>query len=184
MNRKLFRTTFKWFGILIIIHLVAMLLFGMFFSSVCQKLQYNEMMAAAHRRAMLGGVLIWALIIAVYFKLFTSFGDYRRELRNAMKEDSFSLFSYYKRAYLAEDAWRVAVIAFIQLPLVVFNAIVPIYYLENTALERFYSLELGIYGVLGIPVLGLLLATVLQGAIFVIIRFIAMALTVRGIRKE
>ena len=183
MNRELFRKNVRWAGLVVLIHIGALIVFGIFFSSTLQRLEDNELIALAHRNALLGDVVLWTVFSVFYFKITSTFADYKRLLKDAMKEDGFSVFGYYKRQYLREDIWKMAILSAFQIPFMAFFAMAGISYLYSTPIDKFYMLEAGFYGMSGSSILGLLISTVIFSVIFLIFRFVFLALTVRGIKK-
>ena len=183
MNKTLFRNNVKWAGLMAIVHIGAWIVFAIFISSTLSKYEDNELIGLAHQCALIYDVILWSLFSLFYFKITSTFADFSRELKNAMKEEGFSLISYYKSRYLREDLWRMAIIAAFQLPFVVFYAILGISYLASTPIEQFYALEIGFYGVSGSAILGLVLSTVVFAVIYLAFRFLFLLITVRSIKK-
>ncbi len=183
MKIELFRKNVKWAGLMVIVHIGAMIVFGIFFSSTLAKFEDNELIALAHKRAFWGDIALWTIFSIFLGKISSSFTDYRRELKDAMKADDYSLIGYYKKRYLREDIWRVAILSAFQLPFTVFYAILGISYLYSTPIEKFYILEAGFYGVGGSAILGLILCTVIFTLIYFAFRFLFLLITVRSIKK-
>lgn len=183
MKRELFRNNVKWAGLMVLVHIGAMIIFGIFFSATLAKFEDNDMIAFAHQRAFWGDITLWALFSLFYFKISFSFTDCRRELKDTMKEESFSLIGYYKKRYLREDIWRMGILAAFQLPFIVFYAILGLSYLYSTPIEQFYILEAGFYGTSGSAILGVLLCTAVFTVIYLFFRFLFLFLTVRSIKK-
>ena len=183
MNFDLFRKNVKWAGLSVLIHLGAMLLFGMVFSPTLEKLEEDGAIASAHQSALWCSVLLFSIFSLFFFKISSTFADYKRELKEAMKEDGFSLIGYYKKHFFREDAWKMAIFAAFQIPFMIFFAVAGVSYLYSTSIDMFYVLEAGFYGVCGNPFLGLLLCSVTFSVIFFLFRFIFLALTARSIKK-
>ena len=182
-KRETFRTMIKWTGLVAVAHLIAMIVFGLFMSSSLARFEDNDLIAAAHVRAFWFSVIIEILLCVLYLKISSSFSEHVREVKNAMKEETFSVFSYYKKTLFKEDLLRIAVVFAFQIPFTVFYALAGISYIYTTSFEMFYIMDAGYYAVTGIPIVGLLLGSIVFGVIFFLLRLIFLRKTVKYINK-
>jgi len=183
MNKTLFRNNVKWAGLMVLVHIGAMIVFGIFSSATLQKLEDNELIALAHTQAFWDSIVLFTVFSLFFCKISSSFTDYRRELKDAMKADDYSLIGYYKKRYLREDIWRIGILLVFQLPFTVFYAILGLSYLYSTPIEEFYILEAGFYGVSGSSIIGLISSTLTFSLIYLAFRFLFLLITVRSIKK-
>ena len=183
MNRELFRKNVRWAGIVLLVHIGAIIVFGIFFSATLEKFEDNDLINLAHQRALWGDLELWTIFSVFYFKISSTFTDHRRLLKESMKEDGFSVFGYYKKQHLREDIWRMAILAAFQIPFMVFFAFAGISYLYSTPIDKFYILEAGFYGVSGSSIIGLISSTLTFSLIYLAFRFLFLLITVRSIKK-
>ncbi len=183
MKRELFRKNVKWAGIVLLVHIGAMIVFGLFFSATLEKLEDNEMIALAHRKAFWGDIELWTIFSVFYFKISSTFTEYRRLIKEEMKKENYSLLRCYRENFFKEDLWKIAILAAFQIPFMVFFAIAGVSYLVSTPIDRFYILEAGFYGLCGSSIVGFLSSMAAFTVIFLLFRFLFLALTVRSIKK-
>ena len=160
MSQELFRKLVKWLGIVVVLHLVAMLFFGMFFSSNIAALEALGDFGEASLTVFLFDIGVNIIFVVIYAKAVSSFADYSKAITAAMKEPSFTVIEYYKNTYLKLDLLKIAVFAVFQLPFVIFAAVFGISFLNSTFMERFYIFEAGYYALTGSAILGFLISVV------------------------
>ena len=182
-KRETFRTMIKWTGLVAVAHLIAMIVFGLFISSSLARLEYNDLIEAAHVRTFFFSVIIEILLCVLYLKITSSFSEHVRNMKNAMKEEGFSVFSYYKKNYFKKDMFRMAVVALFQLPFTAFYALAGISYLHSSIIDRFYIIDGGYYAISDNSIVGIILGTVIFGAIFFLLRLLFLRKTVKYIKK-
>ena len=95
MNRELYRTAVKWLGVLALAHLVSMIIFGIAFSGSIG-FMFEEMPKRARLFVLMYDLVFDALFCALYLKFETADVDYRRSMRNYLKENKFSMLKYFK----------------------------------------------------------------------------------------
>ena len=182
-KREMFRTLVKWTGLVVVAHLIAMICFGIFMSSSAARYEENDAVWMAHRYAFWFSVIIEILLTVLYSKISASFVEYRRAITMAMKEEGFSVLSYYKKNQLREDIWRIVIVAAFQLPFTVFYAFAGISYSYSTFFDTFYIMDGGYYAITGSPILGLLFGTLAFTVIFMSIRLLFLRGAVKDIKK-
>lgn len=183
MKRELFRKNVKWAGIVLLVHIGAMIVFAIFVSSQLQRLEYNEFIMPAHFEALITSIVIWTIFSVFYFKISSTFTEYRRLIKEEMKKENYSLIRCYRENFLKEDLWKIAILAAFQIPFMVFFAIAGVSYLVSTPIDRFYILEAGFYGLSGSSIVGFLSSMAVFTVVFLLFRLLFLALTVRSIRK-
>ena len=183
MNFDLFRKNVKWAGLMVLTHIGAMIVFAIFVSSGLARLEENDLIQAAHANALLTDIIIWIIFSIFYFKISSSFTDYRRAVKGSISENKFSIISCYKKNFLREDIWKITIFAAFQLPFMAFFAVAGISYLNSLIVDRFYILEAGFYGTSGSAVAGWISCTITYAVIFLIFRLLFLALTARSIKK-
>ena len=183
MNFDLFRKNVKWAGLMFLTHIGTMIVFAIFMSSGLARLEENDLIHTAHTNALLTDIVIWTIFSIFYFKISSTFTDYRRAVKESMNENRFSILSCYKKNFLREDIWKMAILAAFQLPFMAFFAIAEVSYLASTIIDRFYILEAGFYGTSGSALAGWLICTVTYAVIFFIFRIIFLATTARSIKN-
>lgn len=172
MSHELFRKLVKWFGIVILVHLVAMLFFGMVFSSTAAALQDEGDVAIANRMTFFFDIAVNLIFVIIYMKLSASFSDYNKAIRDAMKDPSFSVIGYYKTAFLKYDLMKIAIFAVFQIPFVIFYAVAGYSFLHSTLMDRLYLLDAGYYALTGSSILGFLFSVAVFAVAFVLVRLL------------
>lgn len=175
MSQELFRKLVKWFGIVAVLHLVAMLVFGILLSSNVAALEDADAFDEASVTVFFFDIAINIVFVIVYMKAVSSFADYSKAIAAAMKEEAFSVIGYYKTAYLKLDLLRIAVFAVFQLPFVIFASIFGISFLYSSGIERFYIFEAGYYALTGSPILGFLISVAVFAVCLIISEIISIA---------
>ena len=161
----MFRKTVQWLGIVILAHLAAMLIFGIVLAGSVESLE-RESPKEAYEAIMIFDVIFYIAFVILVSKLETSYADYRRNLKNAIKEEGFTILGYYKKNFFREQLVKAAVLAGFHIPFAVFYQILGLSMTEATVFEQFYILDAGFYGVAGSSILGFLLETAVITAIW------------------
>ena len=185
MKKELFRSLVKWFGILLAVHLVAMILFWLTVSSTAKELaDHSETVAEAHRIVWGFDLVLWTCfsIGATVFE--STFAEYRTELKQLVREKESGVFSHFFRTHGKECIGRIAMIGLIQLPFLIFFACFAFSLVIITGFEEFYILDAGAYAVTQIPILGWLLNLLLFGGIWFTVYFIGYLFNYKRIKKE
>ena len=183
MNRELFRKNVRWAGIVLLVHIGAIIVFGIFFSATLEKFEDNDLINLAHQRALWGDLELWTIFSVFYFKISSTFTEYRRLIKEEMKKENYSLLRCYRENFFKEDLWKIAILAAFQIPFMVFFAMAGISYLYSTPIDKFYILEAGFYGVSGSSIIGLISSTLTFSLIYLAFRFLFLLITVRSIKK-
>ena len=165
MSHELFRKTVKWVGILILAHLAAMILFAIIVAGSAESVA-KDSPADAYGMVLTFDLIFYAIFVIFIGKLETSYAEYYRNLKNAMKEEGFSLIGYYKQNFLKEQLVKAAAMSVFHLPFAVFYQLLGFSLTATTTFEQFYILDAGFYGVAGSSILGFLLCTLVTAVIF------------------
>lgn len=175
MNRDTIKKAINWLGILIAAHIAGMILFELFLSGSLTTLLEDEP----------NTVSLYIFIFNVAFQIFfsvlfvnleTTFVEYRRKMREALKEHDFSTIEYFKQRHLKEDIVKLVIFAVFQIPFAIFYASFKLSLFAMTGLERFYIMDAGMYVLTGSAILGFLLNTLLFCIIYVSVRLASLAL--------
>jgi hypothetical protein len=117
-------------------------------------------------------------------KLETSYADFDRNLKNAMKSEGFAFLGYYKSNFLNDHLIKASVMTGIHIPFAVFYQVLGFSLTETTGFEQFYILDAGFYGVAGSSVLGFLLCAITVTAIWLVINIGSLWLRCYVLKKE
>lgn len=158
MLMETFRKLIKWLGVVALLHAVAMLVFGLFFSHHVASLESMGAVGDAANVVLIFDVAVNIVFVLIYSKALASFSDYSKSIRDAMKDPAFTVLGYYKKTQMKLDLLKVAVFAVFQLPFLIFYSIFGVSFLYITSFEQFYIFEAGYYAAVGIPILGFLIA--------------------------
>ena len=183
MNHAMFKKTVQWLGIVILAHIAAMILFAMVMASSAESLA-KESYADAYTAVMVFDIVFYWAFAFMINRLETSFADYKRNLKNAIKAESFSPIRYYQRSLLKEKLIKVATIAVFHIPFAIFYQIFGLSLTETTGFEQFYILDAGFYGVAGSSIIGFLMASVITAVIYFAIDVIGFAVECYVQKKE
>ena len=176
MDHALFKKTVNWLGVIILLHLAAMLLFGLFMASSVESIA-KDAPGEAYSAVLVYDIVIYTAFALLYRKLETSYSDYRRNIKNALKGHDFSWSKYYKENFLKIDLIRYCVLVAIQLPFALFYQILGLSLTAITPVERFYIIDAGAYGITGSSILGFLLNSVLLAVIYFAVNIITFVVT-------
>ena len=182
MKRELFRSCVRWTGLLLLAHLVAMLLFGLTVSQSVVSMM-EDYPQRAYRTIFIYDTVFLLVFTFVFARIDASYSEYRKSLREAVKQEGFSVFDFYKQTKLIEHLAKVGVFAVFQLPFMIFFACWGLDVLYITGFEQFYILDAGSYALTGVWILGFLLSTVVFGAIYLGVNFLFVIITKRSIER-
>jgi len=179
-----FRKAIQWLGILVLAHVVAMILFGLFLSSYVTNLVIEEIYSEAYV-TVFGFCLVFDILFCIaYFKIETSFISYRKELKESIRSGNFTLIGNFKEKKLKEYIIRISVFVLFQIPFLLFFSFFGLSFTATTGFERFYIMDAGAYALTRIPILGFTLNTLIFSAIYLGAQLLFSFLTERSLKKE
>ena len=185
MNRELFRRCVRWFGLVLIAHLVAMIFYGILFSdSIARLIEEGDPKAAAFVFWYNVFFDIFFVVICLKFGLSFDDRDHRNVIKESIKNGELSPLRCFKTLMLKEYAFKTGVFAVIQLPFLIFVAIWGLSLQYPTPFERFYVMDAGGYMLLGIPILGWILNTLMFAAVFAVTILVYIIILQRDIKRE
>ena len=189
MTNALFRKLVKWFGWLIVAHILAMILFGMIFSGTVASMSLEEESVSAANM-----IVFWfdLAYVAVFFsciiKFENSFLETRRVFKQNLKSDihdgGMSEWDFIKKHYLKEHILRIAVYAVFQLPFLIFYLAWGLDLVYTTGFEKFYIMSAGTYATIHSGILGYLLNVLMFAALLTGIRALAFILNKKKAEKD
>lgn len=182
-KRILVKHAIKQFCILLLVHLVAMIVYLLTWSSSITRMLLDEEIARAHSSVFWFGVIACVLFSVIYTKADISYVDYRKELKESLREGA-TVFGIFCDKHLAKDLVKVGVFALIQIPFLIFSLIVPYSLMTPLVIENFYIMDAGVLLMTGSPFLGILLNTLLFGIVFFAFRLLSVFLACRDVKKE
>ena len=183
MKPETFRRMVKWLGIVILAHLAAMLIFAIVLAGSAESFA-KESPAYAYSIVLTFDIIFYVAFVFLVNRLETSYADFDRNLKNAMKSEDFTVFGYYKSNFLNEQLIKAAVMSGFHIPFAVFYQVLGFSLTATTKFEQFYILDAGFYGVAGSAVLGFLLWTVTVTAIWLVINVGSLLLRYYILKKE
>ena len=183
MKRELIKGGIRWFLILLVIHLVGMLFYAIILSSSVMQLMAEEEAGKAYSAVLWFGIILNVIVSIAYTKVETTYVDYRKELKESLRAEK-GVIDIWKEKHLGEDLIKIGVYLVMQIPLVIFCAVIKYSLTASLFFEDFYVMNVGWYLVTGSPLLGVLLDTVVFGAIFFAARLLFTFLTVRDVKKD
>ncbi len=182
MNQNTFKKIVNWFGILIAIHLIAWIIFAFFVSREMLLAYVDEEFGIARRIVFLFGITAMSISSIFYAYALTSAVNYKNDLKKAMKDNRFSVITYFKSSLLKDHLIRILIYALFQLPYTLLFAIRGLVLQNRTPFDGFYSMDICAYAITDSPILGLILNTLIFGIIFISSNFIALYLTKRNLK--
>ncbi|MBQ2998997.1 MAG: hypothetical protein IJD64_00905 [Clostridia bacterium] len=182
-KRNLVKHAIKQFCILLLVHLVAMLVYGLFLSNSVAHMVLDEEIAEANLAVFWFGIVVCAMFSVIYTKADVSFVDYRKGLKESLRAGK-SFWAIFREKHLAKDLVKVLVFAFVQIPFLIFSFFVDLSLVLPLFIESFYVMNMGSYLMTGNPLLGILLDTLLFGGIFILFRLLFLFLSCRDVKKE
>ena len=184
MKHKLFRKAIQWLGIILLAHIVAMVMFGLFLSGYVGELAANELYSEAYVTLFFFNIVFDIFFSVLYLKTETSFVAYRKEMKQAIKDGSFSVIGDLKENRLKEYIARAVVFALFQVPFLIFFTAWGLSLTVTTSFEKFYIMDAGAYAVTRIPIVGFLLNTAIFSLIFLVFHFIFVSAAARSLKKD
>ncbi len=183
-KRNLLKHAIKFFCIVLLVHLVAMIAYGLIWSSsVTQMIVIDEDLARAYSSVFWFGILVCAVFSLIYTKADISYVDYRKDLKESLREGK-SLWQIFRETHLSKDLVKVGVFAIVQIPFLIFLFIVKMSLIMPLFIESFYIMNAGSYLITGFPLFGILLDTFLFGVIFFAFRLLFLFFACRDVKKE
>ena len=183
MKRVLIKNAIKWCCIVLGVHLIAMIFYAIIMSSSVGILIQNEEFGRAYRGVFFFGLIFNLVFSLVYTRADVSFVEYRRELREEIKAGK-GFFETWKEFHLWDDLIKVGVYAVLQIPLMIFYAILGYSLVYSLWIENFYVMNVGAYLLTGSALLGVLIDSVIFGVIFFACRLLFVSLAYRSAQKE
>ncbi len=169
MSAATFRKAIKWLGILVIAHIVALIFFSLIMSGSVANLS-EDYPLKANRTVLTYNIIFNVVFAFMYFKINTSFLDYRKNFKETLRAENYSFSKYFKEEILKEQLVMSLVFALFQLPFVIFYSIFGMSLLYPILLEQFYIMDAGAYLVSGSGIVGLILNTVILTVVFLLVR--------------
>lgn len=183
MSQAMFKKAVQWLGIVILAHIAAMILFAIVMAGSAESLA-KDSPADAYRMVMTFDIIFYAVFVFLVNRLETSYADYQRNLKNAVKTEGFTLVGYYKENFLKEKIVKAAVLGIFHIPFAVFYQVLGLSLTETTGFEKFYILDAGFYGVAGSSILGFLLGTLITAVIYFAIGIVSFVIDCHIQKKE
>jgi hypothetical protein len=183
MNKSLFKKEFRWFGILIIAHVVSMIISLIFISNFVPEMA-EETPEKAKTVILIFDIVMFALLSAIYSYTETSYIAYRKSVKEMLRDNSFSVIRHFKKDYLKAHLIEIGIFMVSQIPFVIFFAIWGFELQYPTAFEKFYIMDVGSFALTNSAILGWLLNTLLFGVVYTLFRILAIYLTKRSVEKD
>ena len=183
MNRKTVKKLIAWIGILIAVHIIAMIIFGIIFSNSVASMSEQDAVQA-NLTVLIFNIVFYSLFSIFYFKVETSYIDYRRTLKEALKTEDFSLLNFLINKDLKEHIIMLGIFAVFQLPFVIFYSILGMSLVYTTIFEQFFIMDAGSYLLTDSSLLGVILNTVIFGIVFTLSKLLFNVICKRDIEKE
>ena len=185
MEKRLFRRMVKWFGILLLAHFLAMLVFGIILStSVTQMVVEDELLGRAKRTVFIYDLVVFVIASIVYSSIEVSFNEHKKMIKDAVREEGFDFREFLKATYLKDHLIRLGIYAAFQIPYLIFFAVWGAEFQYPTTFEQFYIMDTGAYALTGIAILGFLINILVFGTVFTLTRLLFIFLTKRDQEKN
>ena len=189
MTNALLRKLVKWFGWIIVAHILAMIIFGMVFSGTVASMSLEEESFAAANM-----IVLWfdVAYIAIFFACITKFENsfletrrlFKQNIKTDIHEGGMSEWDFFKKHYLKEHIWRIVIYAVFQLPFLVFYLAWGLDLVYTTGFEKFYIMSAGTYATTRVGILGYLLNVVTFAALLTGIQTLAFILNKRKAERD
>lgn len=172
----------KWLGILLAVHIVGMILYGMLLANTTYDMAFDfpdDLSTPNLLTWVFGGTITVAFVLML--QRFDSLPQTTKsEIRKAHREGSFSPLSFWKQHYLAELLTATVLCFLLQLPFMGFFGKYGFSFMETTLIERFYVIDAGPYLVTGSALTGLLISTLWLTLWLFAVRLLSILLTAHG----
>jgi len=180
MKYPMFRKTVQWLGLLLLAHLVSAIFFGVFLSSTVAQ------MAEDAPRYVISVILWYDVIFSALFFAYVARGDmqyadFRKTMREEIKAGRFSLWQYFG---VKEYLIKLGAAAGLQIPFVIFFAIVGMPLQYTPLFAEFYIMDAGCYLLTNSAILGWVLNTVLFGAVYGAVKLLMLNIAKTKIKKD
>jgi hypothetical protein len=182
---KFYETLFlclKWFGILILAHIVALCLFAIVLQDACIQL-VNDFPNDPNKpilRLLIFDLIFTLLFFVLYNKILHPIAPSEKSaIKKKIKEGQFTLLSHWKESDLKSTVCAASMFALLQAPFVIFFASFGFSFTESIILDRFYVWEAGFYTVLGSALLGWILSSLFFSLCALLTRLISIHLVAR-----
>ena len=183
MKRNLVKEGFKWVGFLIVTHIAAMVMFGLFLSNGVAEASETNVAAMAKSIAVFD-VVLCIVFVLVYSKIESSYIEYRKAIKDSLRKPGFSIIKHWINEHVKEDIIKLAVFAVFQIPFMIFYSILGLDLINPTFFDQFYIFEAGFYALTKSPILGVLLSTAVFAVIYLPIKLLFMAVTKNSVKKD
>lgn len=183
MDRNLFRKNVKWLGLLIIAHVVAMIIFGLAFSSSLAHMSEDQP-TRAKILVLAYNIVFDTLFVLIFSKGEMSYIEYRKSIKEAIKTKSFTVLKHFKTVMLKEHLSKLGVFMAFQIPFVIFFSILGLSLQNPSIFEQFYYMDAGCYILTNSAILGWILNTLLFGFICTLVRILLVFLTKKDLEKD
>ena len=180
MKPSTFRNLMKWFGVLIVVHLASFFLFDSVLSSLIVPMANDGMTGTGYVWLLCYELLIHIAIAIMFMNVETSFSDYQKRLKDAIKTPEFSIISFWKENHLIDLLLRLSVYIIYQIPFIISFAAQGFVLDRMTFLECLFVMDAGIYAIRGNVFLGLLLSA----AMFFILHAAAYIVSIVQFRRD
>lgn len=175
MKREKIKKIINWIGILIAAHLAAMIAFSIFLSGSLTIIAEDE----PHTVNL--SIFIFDIVFHLFFSVLfinieTSFVEYRRKMRESIRENNFTTIEYFKQKHMRDDIIKLICFTLFQIPFTIFYASFNFSMFATTGLEKFYIMDAGAHLITGSAILGFLLNTVFFGIIYLSVRLASLSL--------
>ena len=105
---------------LIIVHVVSMIIFGLAFSSSVAYMSEDQPTRAKFF-VLVYNIVFDALFVVIFSKGEMSFVEYRKSIKASIKDNSFTVLNHFKTVMLKEHLAKLVVFMVFQIPFVIFS---------------------------------------------------------------
>lgn len=175
MKRDLIKKSINWFGILIAAHVGGMIIFMLFLSNSLTAIAEDEPNTVS-LSIFLFNIAFQIFFSVLFVNLETTFVEYRRKMREALRENRFSTVEYFKQRHLKEDIIKLVIFTVFQIPFAIFYGSFRLSLFAMTGFEKFYIMDAGAYVMTNSAILGFLLNSLLFGIIYLSVRLASLVL--------
>lgn len=170
-------------GILILLHAIAMLFFGLFLSNTVAYMSEDHPIRAS-LTVLIFNVIVDLAVIAVFSNFKISDLEYKKSLKEELKQGNFSLIKHWKEDHLRDTIISIIIFIIIQIPFAIFYSLWGFSLQYTTIFEQFYIIDAGSYLLTNSAIFGILLNTVLFGAIYFAVNIFLISITKKNVKDE